>query len=101
MGGLKAMHAEGEMPAPVVAWNAGWPKTDEEFRTLVGVYSDRLVGYAFRRVGNLQDAEDVVQDVFVSTYRLPPSRRSAASRSAAREWTCGFSPLACPTPCSR
>ena len=69
------MHAEGEMPAPTLTWDAGWPKTAEEFRTLVDAYSDRLVGYAFRRVGNLQDAEDVVQDVFVRTYRLPPGRR--------------------------
>jgi RNA polymerase sigma-70 factor (ECF subfamily) len=69
------MHAEGEMPAPTLSWDAGWPKTPDEFRTLVDAYSDRLVGYAFRRVGNLQDAEDVVQDVFVSTYRLAPSRR--------------------------
>lgn len=66
------MHAEGRMPAAAWAWDGGWPNTPDEFRTLVDAYADRLVRYAFCRVGNLQDAEDVVQDVFVRTFRAPP-----------------------------
>jgi RNA polymerase sigma-70 factor (ECF subfamily) len=31
-------------------------------------YADRLVRYAFRQVGHLQDAEDIVQDVFAKVF---------------------------------
>jgi RNA polymerase sigma-70 factor (ECF subfamily) len=33
------------------------------------VYLDRLVRYAFGRLGSVQDAEDVVQDVLVRVFR--------------------------------
>jgi len=35
---------------------------------LVDAYAGRLVRYAFRRLGNYQDAEDAVQQVFVRTF---------------------------------
>lgn len=40
----------------------------EEIAGLVDSYGDRLVRHAFRQLGNLQDAEDVVQEVFVRTF---------------------------------
>ena len=49
-------------------WDRGWPQTSEEFGMLVEVYLNRLVLYAFRRLGNLSDAEDIVQEVFVRAY---------------------------------
>jgi len=42
-----------------------WPQSRGEFATLVEAYAEPLARFALRRVGNLQDAEDVVQDVFV------------------------------------
>jgi len=53
---------------PVNEWSGGWPQSREEFGRLVDAYLGRLVRYAFRRVGNLPDAEDVVQEVFVRAY---------------------------------
>ena len=50
------------------AWNRAWPQTRHEFEALVDAYLDRLVRYAFSRLGNLQDAEDVVQEVFVRSF---------------------------------
>lgn len=44
------------------------PISQHEIADLVEVYADRLVRHAFRRLGNLQDAEDVVQEVFVRTF---------------------------------
>jgi RNA polymerase sigma-70 factor (ECF subfamily) len=46
----------------------GWPQSRGEFATLVEAYAERLVRYAFRQLGNRQDAEDVVQDVFVRAF---------------------------------
>jgi len=39
-----------------------------EFLTFVETYKDRLVRHAFLRLGSLEDAEDIVQDVFVKIY---------------------------------
>ncbi|MCC6489591.1 MAG: RNA polymerase sigma factor [Candidatus Hydrogenedentes bacterium] len=60
------------------AWVGGWPQTQEEFQRFVDAYLQRLVSYAFRRLGSIHDAEDVVQEVFVRTY---------AERSKHREVT--------------
>ena len=49
-------------------WPQGWPSTRAEFGALVDSFHDQLIRYAFRRLGRFQDAEDVVQDVFVRAY---------------------------------
>lgn len=46
----------------------GWPRSRAEFSDLVEAYADRLVRYAFRQVGSLHDAEDIVQEVFVRAF---------------------------------
>jgi RNA polymerase sigma-70 factor (ECF subfamily) len=49
-------------------WAGEWPQTVQEFESIVDSFLDRLVRSAFRRLGNIQEAEDVVQDVFVKAY---------------------------------
>jgi RNA polymerase sigma-70 factor, ECF subfamily len=44
------------------------PLSQNEIANLVELYAERLVRHAFRRLGNIQDAEDVVQEVFVRTF---------------------------------
>lgn len=46
-----------------------WPQSVGEFDALVESLQHRLVHYAFCRLGSLEDAEDVVQDVLVQAYR--------------------------------
>jgi RNA polymerase sigma-70 factor, ECF subfamily len=55
-----------------------WPQSRGEFAALVEAYAERLVRYAFRQLGSLQDAEDVVQDVFVRAL-ADRSRRTEIS----------------------
>jgi RNA polymerase sigma-70 factor (ECF subfamily) len=50
------------------ARGAGWPQSHREFDVLVDTYLDRLIRYAARRLGNVHDAEDVVQEVFIRAY---------------------------------
>jgi RNA polymerase sigma-70 factor (ECF subfamily) len=56
-------------PPDSTAWSGGWPQSLCEFEAFVEAFQDRLVRYAFRRLGNKEDAEDVVQEVFVRVYR--------------------------------
>ena len=53
---------------PTDAWREAWPQSKEDFERLVETYLRRLVSYAFRRLRNIHDAEDVVQEVFVRAY---------------------------------
>jgi RNA polymerase sigma-70 factor (ECF subfamily) len=39
-----------------------------EFLKIVDTYRDHLVNHAFYRTGDFEDAEDIVQDVFVKVY---------------------------------
>ena len=49
-------------------WTGEWPQSLREFEAFVEVFLDRLVRFAFHRLGNLEEAEDVVQDVLVKAY---------------------------------
>jgi RNA polymerase sigma-70 factor (ECF subfamily) len=44
------------------------PRAPSEFADIVDGYADRLVRFAFRRLGSIQDAEDIVHDVFVGMF---------------------------------
>ncbi len=39
------------------------------FEEIVGQYQDRLFRFAFMRIGNREDAEDLLQDVFVALFK--------------------------------
>jgi RNA polymerase sigma-70 factor, ECF subfamily len=56
-----------------------WPRSHREVAALVAAYSDRLVRYAFRQLGNRQDAEDAVQEVFVRAFADRSNRSEVAA----------------------
>ena len=64
----RSMNSKPEPHQRFDAWNHPWPQTPSAVAALVEAYAERLVRYAFRKVGNLHDAEDVVQEVFVRAF---------------------------------
>jgi RNA polymerase sigma-70 factor (ECF subfamily) len=56
------------VPTATNKWSGGWPQSREEFSRFVDAYLPQLVRYAFCRLYNLSDAEDVVQEVFIRAY---------------------------------
>jgi RNA polymerase sigma-70 factor, ECF subfamily len=82
--GERAMTQCEDLPrlrAPAV-WDAGWPQTLDGFEHLVDTFKDRLVRHAYRLVGNIADAEDVAQEVFVRSYADREGRAAVANVSA-------------------
>ena len=53
----------------------------EAFRLLVERYKDRVFNTIFRMLGNLDDAEDVLQEVFVRVYKALDGFRDQSSFS--------------------
>jgi RNA polymerase sigma-70 factor (ECF subfamily) len=45
-----------------------WPQTVGEFEAMLEKFQDRLVRYAFHRLSNREDAEEVVQEVFTRAF---------------------------------
>jgi RNA polymerase sigma-70 factor (ECF subfamily) len=58
-----------------------WPTTRSELATLVEDYADLLVWHAFRLLGSMPDAEDVVQDVFINVFASGPRGEVASVRA--------------------
>lgn len=57
------------------AWSGEWPQKAADFGRLLDVYLGPLVLYASRRLGNVHDAEDVVQEVFARAFMTRKKRR--------------------------
>jgi RNA polymerase sigma-70 factor, ECF subfamily len=73
---------EYDRPVQSAVWETSWPQTVEEFDRLVVAFQDRLVRYAYRRLGNLGDAEDVAQEVFLRAYADRGQRKTVANVGA-------------------
>jgi len=56
------------IPSEAGAHGHAWPQSHGEVAAIVDAFADRLVRFAFRKLGNRQDAEDAVQDVFVRSF---------------------------------
>jgi len=69
-------------PEVTDAWPDGWPQNAPDFEKLVDAYLGRLVLFASRRLGNVHDAEDVVQDVFVRAFVTREKCRGVAQVGA-------------------
>ena len=59
----------------------GRAATDAEFNTLVENYSDRGFHVALRILHNAHDAEDAVQEAFISAYRAFPNFKGQSKAS--------------------
>jgi RNA polymerase sigma-70 factor (ECF subfamily) len=64
---------------PVGSPAAAWPQSPGEVAGAVDAYAPRLLRYAFRLLRDYQEAEDVVQQVFVRSFvdRSPRSKVAA------------------------
>lgn len=59
-----------------------WPQNTGELARLVDRYADRLLTYACRRLGDLHEAEDVVQEVFLRILKERAPRRDITNMGA-------------------
>lgn len=66
------------MAAAVTLQIGNWPQTIGEFDRLIEATQDELVQFASYRLGNREDAEDAVQDVYVQAFRDRTKRRHIA-----------------------
>lgn len=57
------------------------PGDPRPFRTLVSCYRDRVINTVYRFLGDLHDAQDVAQEVFLKVYRGLPDFRATSSFS--------------------
>lgn len=57
---------------PPESGQRAWPTARSELADLVEDYADLLVWHAFRLLGSMPDAEDVVQDVFIRVFSTGP-----------------------------
>lgn len=64
----EAEQARATQEAESREWKSGWPQSPPEFEALIDAFQDPLVRYAFCRLKDVCDAEDVVQDVFLKAY---------------------------------
>jgi RNA polymerase sigma-70 factor (ECF subfamily) len=62
--------------------NGQTPGTPLDATAVVEAYAEPLVRHAFRRLGNLADAQDVVQDVFVRLFARGESHEPFSSVGA-------------------
>ncbi|RJP35572.1 MAG: RNA polymerase sigma factor [Candidatus Omnitrophota bacterium] len=49
-------------------WTRNWPQSQEEFEAFVDVFQERIFRFLYYRLKNRQDAEDVLQTVFLKAY---------------------------------
>ena len=66
------LHASGHSETDVLTddWPRRWPSTPAEYERLVDCMMRPLVRYAFRRLYNFPDAEDIAQDVLLKAFAL-------------------------------
>jgi RNA polymerase sigma-70 factor (ECF subfamily) len=67
------------LPESTPTYDGGWPQTEAEFERLVDAYLDRLVRFAVRRVGVVEDAEDIVQNILTAAFRDRTKRRGVTA----------------------
>jgi RNA polymerase sigma-70 factor (ECF subfamily) len=48
-----------------------WPETPQQLAVFLDGHLDHLVRYAFRRLRNIHDAQDIVQEVLVNVFTKP------------------------------
>jgi RNA polymerase sigma-70 factor (ECF subfamily) len=70
------------VPRSSETWDADWPANRADFERLVESFQDRIVRYAFRRLGDLHEAEEVAQEVFFRAYMDRAPDRSVTHLSA-------------------
>jgi len=61
-------------------WESGWPQTLDEFEMFVNVFQKRMFRFIYYRIKNRQDAEDLLQALFLKSYNNRQKLRKVKSQ---------------------
>jgi RNA polymerase sigma-70 factor, ECF subfamily len=64
-------------------WESGWPQTLDEFEMFVTVFQKRMFRFIYYRIKNRQDAEDLLQALFLKSYNNREKLRKVKSQVGA------------------
>jgi RNA polymerase sigma-70 factor (ECF subfamily) len=73
-----------------MVWDNEWPQSVHEFEEFVTVFHDQLYRFIYYRIQNRQDAEDILQSVFLKAFDQRKKLRKVKSKVGSYLFRMGY-----------